>query len=512
MAVNRTEGGCRYAPTIFVLLFLAVLIPLVSVDLPPLVDYPNHLARMVILADNGHTPGLARFYDIRWSLLPNLAMDAIVPPLLHVLPLMVAGRVFLALLLAVMAAGMLLLHRALWGRWSLWPCLGLLLLYNRILLWGFVNFLFGLGLAFCAAALWVALKNRHPVLRVVANTVAATLVFFCHIEAQAILFLIVLGLEGGPAWRELRQGAWGAFLGRIVTAAIPFVPAAVIFLSTWQSHAGGAWVLSDMAEKARQLLTVFGNYDINLDLGTSILFLGLFVLLGLTGRLAGAAALGWWLTVTILAYIFVPNVMLTGASADHRIPLAIAMLLVAGTAPKALNRKLGIVIGVAFFVLLVVRLEVIERVWLKGDDIYRDDLATLALLPEGAKLGVADPWSILHDTDVPEVHIPLLAIPLRDAFVPPLFAYAAQQPVRLHGSWQDLEERTKPDRIWAAFVERDKAVRTALSPYIAQYDYILFVYLTPFQVPPDPCLKFLRGSPTFQLFKVTAENGACPVL
>jgi hypothetical protein len=502
----------RGALAAFLLLFLAVLVPLASVDLPPLVDYPNHLARMVILADGGHSSWLAEYYRILWSPLPNLAMDVLVPPLLHVLPLMAAGRVFLALLLAVTAAGMLLLHRALWGRWSYWPCLGLLLLYNRIFLWGFVNFLFGLGLAFCAAALWVAIRRRGALLRVVANTVAATLVFFCHIEAQAILFLIVLGLEGGPAWRELRHGHWAALGARIVTAAIPFVPAAAIFLASWQPHAGGAWVLSDMAEKARQLLTVFGNYGFRFDLVCSVLFLALFVGLGAAGRLAAVPPLAWWLVITILAYIFVPNVMLTGASADHRIPLVIAMLLVVGTAPKRLGRQAGIAIGILVCAVLAARLVVIERVWLEAARIYQDDEATLALLPTGAKLGVADPWSILHDVDVPEVHIPLLAIPMRQAFVPPLFAYPAQQPVRLRDTWQDLEEATKPDRIWAAFVEQDRTVRTRLSPLIARYDYILFVYLQPFQVPPDKCIQFIRGSGTFQLFKVTPNHGSCPAI
>ena len=57
------------------LLLVVVLIPIAITPVPPLVDYPNHLARFHIIAELGHDTPLARFYALDWRILPNLAGD-----------------------------------------------------------------------------------------------------------------------------------------------------------------------------------------------------------------------------------------------------------------------------------------------------------------------------------------------------------------------------------------------------------------------------------------------------
>jgi len=47
---------------------LLVTTPIFSTVLPPLFDYPNHLARMHLLAEGGNA-----FYTVQWAPLPNLA-------------------------------------------------------------------------------------------------------------------------------------------------------------------------------------------------------------------------------------------------------------------------------------------------------------------------------------------------------------------------------------------------------------------------------------------------------
>ena len=51
-------------------------VPIFSTVLPPLVDYPNHLARMHLLAEGGN-----RYFAAHWAPLPNLAADLVIPPL-----------------------------------------------------------------------------------------------------------------------------------------------------------------------------------------------------------------------------------------------------------------------------------------------------------------------------------------------------------------------------------------------------------------------------------------------
>jgi hypothetical protein len=60
-------------------------------------------------------PVLARIYEVVWGVVPNLAMDLIVPPLSHVIPLDVAGRLFITLALLLPVAGVVALHRSAFG-------------------------------------------------------------------------------------------------------------------------------------------------------------------------------------------------------------------------------------------------------------------------------------------------------------------------------------------------------------------------------------------------------------
>src|SRR5215469_8775992 len=83
----------------------AVISPLIWAKVPPLVDYPNHLARMWILVHRGDIAELAQNYILQWRILPDLAMDFVVPALSQLMPVLEAGRIFIALTMAGLLAG-----------------------------------------------------------------------------------------------------------------------------------------------------------------------------------------------------------------------------------------------------------------------------------------------------------------------------------------------------------------------------------------------------------------------
>jgi len=70
-----------------------VLYPIASVTIPGLTDYPNHLARMHILAAIDASADLRRYYELHWTPMPYLAMDAMVPLIARIMPIYDAGRV-----------------------------------------------------------------------------------------------------------------------------------------------------------------------------------------------------------------------------------------------------------------------------------------------------------------------------------------------------------------------------------------------------------------------------------
>ena len=132
---GKGESHGRAVALGFLLLSLIAILPIASVRLPPILDYPNHLARMHILAALPGSADLARYYRAVWTPIPDLAFDAVVPALAAVIPVETAMRIALAAMLLALAGGCVALHRVAFRRWSIWPLFAFLLLYNRILLW-----------------------------------------------------------------------------------------------------------------------------------------------------------------------------------------------------------------------------------------------------------------------------------------------------------------------------------------------------------------------------------------
>ena len=104
-AIGRISlTGWRLA-AIHILLIGAVLSPMIWAEYPPLVDYPNHLARIHVLATLDHNPHLQRFSIANWSLLPNVAMDALLVPLARVIPIYLLGKLFVVAIMLLFVAG-----------------------------------------------------------------------------------------------------------------------------------------------------------------------------------------------------------------------------------------------------------------------------------------------------------------------------------------------------------------------------------------------------------------------
>jgi hypothetical protein len=477
----------------FALLLALTAVPIFSTVLPPLVDYPNHLARMHLLAEGGDA-----FYAVRWLALPNLAQDLIVPPLTRVISLDLAAKLFLVMVFALMAGGAMWLNRIAAGGWRLWPLLGFLLLYNRIFLWGFVNYLFGVGVALCGTALWLALEERRWWLRVLASSLVALACFFSHIAALGFYGLVILGVEVPSALTEARLRRWRALGRRISIAAPQFAVPAALLLAVRNVSPAGSISYAGLWRKADLLFSVFDNYARAFDIASFALFMGLIGGLAWTRRLGLVPRLACAAGLVFAAYLLLPSQMHGGYGADRRLPIALFLLLVAASAPKFPNRRLAAAIGIVAASVLIVRLGLIERIWREADRVYVADLAGIDALPRSSRLAIAHPAGLFHVVPVPEVHLAVLAIPRREAFVPTLFAIPGQQPVALRPAFAALAEAAQPERLWAALTGGDADLPATLG----RYDFVAFTDNRAIQVPPNPCLAPLFGRPTFQIFAV----------
>ena len=416
--------------------------------LPPLVDYPNHLARMHLLAEGGDA-----FYRVRWTPLPNLAEDLIVPPLGRLMPLDTAAKLFLVMIFALMAGGVVWLNRVATGAWGLWPLLGFLLLYNRILLWGFLNYLFGVGVALAGAALWLALEGRRWWLRVASSSLVASACLFSHIAAFGVYALVILGVEAVPALAELRARRWRLLGRRIAIAAPQLIAPSVLWLGLRHDVPAGSPNYAGLWRKPDLLFIVFDNYHRSFDLACFALFL----------------------------------------------------LLIAAGAPRFPSRRVATAVGAVAASVLVVRLAAIEQVWRTADRVYSADLAGIDGLPPGSRLAIAHPADLFHVVAVPEVHVATLAIARREAFVPSLFAIRGQQPLALRPGFKALAEAAQPQRLWATLAGGAAASGERLPATLEPFDFVVLTDKHPIHLPANRCLApfFLR--PTFQIYAVSRD-------
>jgi hypothetical protein len=479
-------------------------IPIFSTVLAPLFDYPNHLARFWILATGGNA-----FYAVHWAPLPNLAGDLIVPSLARLMPIGLAGKLFLVMIFALIVGGAVWLNRLAGGGWRLWPLLTVAFLYNRQFLWGFVNYLFGLGIAICGAALWLRLEPARTPLRLFASSLVALLCFFSHIAAFGLYALMVLGIELQPATAEWRIRHWPALGRRAALFAAQFlIPAAIVLLS-WRSVAGGGISYTGLWRKPDLLFSVFDTYDRPFDIACFAFLLVLLGVLAFRRRLHIAPRLIPALALVFAAYLLLPSQMLSGSGLDHRIPVALFVLLVAASAPRFSSRKTAMIVGSAVAIVLPARLAIVESVWLDADRVYAANLSALDSLPAGTKLAVAYPAGAVNATAIPEIHLPTMAIARRDAFVPTLFAYPAQQPIALNPPYDRLAAAATPFELWSAFMTGSADAQQRVSAALAGYDAIVFIDRKAFTPPVQRCLRPLSLRPTFQVFALSHGEG-CP--
>ncbi|HEX3402927.1 MAG TPA: hypothetical protein VHT74_21635, partial [Acetobacteraceae bacterium] len=172
------------------LLCAILLAPLALVAMPPLLDYPNHLARATVLAFGSSDPILSRIYAAHWTIIPNLGTDLVLPPLMHILPVHLAGRIVVGCAILLPVIGTLAYSRATFDTWSAWPLAAGLVAYNGTVLLGFINFVVAIGIALLLAASWIAWRDRYPALTVTLAGIGTIALFFCHL--MGLVFFYVL--------------------------------------------------------------------------------------------------------------------------------------------------------------------------------------------------------------------------------------------------------------------------------------------------------------------------------
>ncbi len=498
-------------PVLLILLGAAAA-PVFSVQVPPLEDYINHLARMYVLTNLDRDPLVAKFYGIDWAVIPNLVMDLVVPVFSRWMNIYLAGQVFVVLVLVLLVTGSFAVHYAIHRRWSAWPLVSFLFLYNNILLFGFMNYLFGLGVALWGVAAWIMLRPRRALVRVVVSTAFVLILFTCHLFDLGVYGMGLLCYE---AWVLRSKSRVDGQFSRVflikegLTFALPFVPALALMAvsPTTGLATENYW---DPTGKLDGLYYIFQNYSDLFDLSLAALVIAAAVWAA-RARMLSLHPVGWYLLgLSLVVYMAMPRMFFGSWVADQRLPIAVTFLVIGFINFKDDNRwaryfLYTFVLGVA-----CARFVSVFLVWQQIDHAYADFRQSLAMIEPGSTILVAnadDPTGS-DAFNMPFSHAACMAIIERSSLVSTAFSVAGKQILSVTPKYRDRVDTEDGDPptvsqlIAAANQDRGAASEAYWSHWTEQFDYVYILYTDGTANPAPDLLNRVYDGPRFQLYKV----------
>jgi hypothetical protein len=476
------------------MLALLSVAPLWRHAYPALPDYPNHLARVQIIIDE-HLSGRSHpYYALRYALIPNLALDTIVPLLVR------AGwstndalRLFTALALLMPVAGVIAVARVVQGGSPWLALLAFPLAHSRYFAWGFLNYFFAVGLALLTFALWLRLRAADPVRAALALTPLGMLVLSSHLMGFGVLALLVMAHEAWR-WHAARRPAarWRQALPGLAAVAT----CALLYLLLFERRLRLEFAWFDVVgSRLRNLASPFVAYDAASALAMAALLLGLLAWLARSRRLTVTRGAAIPLLCLVLTFALMPSMIMNSHYANARLLVVAALLFVAYAKLRPDRRALAaIAVVVAGATLL--RTAEADRHWATNSAHAAELRDALTAVPQGAK--VATVVAVEHTGPAalhPLRHIASLAVIDRQAFIPNFFGFPFNgEAVGFRSDAAELARMFPKDEL---VFPPDKEIPWDV--YCAHYDAVLILNQTQTAVSPPCASTTLRSGPDFAL-------------
>jgi hypothetical protein len=454
------------------LLFAASVVPVLSVDIPAMIDYVNHLARMHLLVDaaGGH-PNPA--YEITWRLYPNLAVDIVVPVLARFVSVEAAARLFLLASQTLVVSGAIALELKVRGRHHLSGFAALIALYSLPFLWGLANWEFGCGVALWAIVFWIHFRGGPWLPSLGLHASFFLILFFAHLFALGI-YGLTIGCYEASQIRGYRQAA-----RTFVAMAFPAVAAYSIMI--WSGGAPEQPVLTWwFGLKLIWPLLVMNCYNISLSiaLGVSIaallVFLGYNRVLGLT-RPAVFIGSGF-----LVAYVLMPARLFGSAYADVRLIPAIMLILPAFLTvhwPSAAVRSVAALVAVS---IILINVTTVASIWSAYRFDYAEIITSFRLLRANSTILVARGDVEAGRINAPMFYAPTLAVHYATVFAPSLYTGSGMFPVEKAASKSRFEIEDSLDYLPTPVSQLNSASAGGTAPahvrgWRTNYDYLYIV-------------------------------------
>jgi hypothetical protein len=498
---------------LYLLSFSLALLPYALPPIPWSVDYANHLARMAVLARGDADPFLSAVYEIRFGSPTNLAMDLAVPALSLLVGVEAATKAFFLAGILLCLTGVVALERAWSGRIGPAGLFAAVAVYSVPFAWGFVNFVFAMGLAIWGVALWVRMLDAAPWRRLAAHVATGLAIAFVHLFAFGLYGLTVglvslLAASADPARRTV-----GRLAGEVAILAAPLVAYLAASLLNGEP-VGDRLVRMSLGHKVETGLDVFHAYTP----------FGRYLLLGwvafLVALLASAAVrtdralvlLGGFFLALFAA---MPMAVLGTYHMPERVFAWAAFVLPAVFAWTRFAPWHAAVLVAAM--LISTTLAALPAA--AGAAFVAEVRATAAALPTGRRILVAQAPSADRFGMAFRRHVPVLAVPDASAFVPTFFTHPGKQPVRTRPAFHaiDVWEGIPPTLgellhgvavagTFLPWTETRPGVRPYFADWRADFDYV-WVIGTGDGIPDPPWLSPVRVGRDFTLYATGRTPG-----
>jgi hypothetical protein len=488
---------------LFLLLLAVVCYPVLVTQYPPLADYPNHLARIYVLAEGRGSEFLRLYYTPMIQAQPNLAMDLFVLALTPFVSVEIGGRLSIIAAFVLIGTGAHVLHRVVAQHWSPWPSVVLLFLYNRLFYWGFIGFMVGLGTMLYGVALWIGLRER-PWLRLAASCVFAVILYIVHLFAFCAYAVTIGGYElyGLIAARA----GWRAWLRAAAMGGVQFVaPVALFVFVSPTAEAVDRITWGIFIKKIAGVVYTTSSYNLTFDV-LSLAVLGIIVVAALIWRAAFVPrALILPFAVLLALGVAMPEQIFSSYFASERMPLILAFLAVPCLVWAPARRGAALAATLAAGVLIAVKMTLVAQHWRASDRLYVEAVDVIKTIPHNARVSsviVYNGGSMLPDTPFHE--IASLSVLYSEAFVPSLFAwpYNAAQSVGFTEKGQALVRITPIHKVWLPTPDSREYDGMFRAEMLRNYDYIFVHNEQLLHYPVPDWLETVARGTNFRLLRV----------
>jgi hypothetical protein len=402
----------RAAPVLLFAVFAIAVVPFFLATVPPVMDFPNHLTRIWLLAGGANQPPLSSFYEIRWwQASTNIAIDAVGVALTHLMSIMAVGKVLLLVMFFGPPLAAIRFNCTLFGRLSAWHLAAVALIWSTTAVTGLVSFQVGLAAALLAASLVHPLLDRLTPAHLAWIGVSTAVLLFIHPFAALFFLALISGLTLGERLSLSREWLRDRALRLATLTGVCLVPVMLLYLFSpdppgsngfhkefmhWQPAA-------EILAPKNIILTWLSpilSYKAALDLALVLPLFGVLAWAGWRKRLRFHAGLLALAAALVFVSPFLPMNVGDGGALTIRFPIMGALMAFAAVRPEFSYRQRAIVAAVLLATALL-RVTSISAIWADRARDIGDLQATTANLPAGSSVLVVACWRVSQGDAAP---------------------------------------------------------------------------------------------------------------